>query len=308
MAVEVREKTVMSTFYDLETEPKRIEIVRVGGVEMTLQHHSDVWSPAKPTFDFLETLSRPEIIEESIKGKRVLVVGTGTGIEGIYCLLRGASYVLMTDINPAALELSRVNVQHNEPQISFINDHCNGRYPHYVGYAIAQSDVFNGFVTPVAVYSNDVDEQPEMWTFDTIIANPPAQPQFFAHPESKAASYNETLEDGRYVHDLLIRDSRIRLSPFGSLYMLTHWRQGFGKTSLLLDSHWGRENWFLLAEREYKMNPDYVGPYMQFWIDQQGKDGDTRVYAKKLGGGPETFDPGIDWYSRSSVIRAVNIV
>ena len=54
----------------------------------------------------------PEWREEGRFAGKVLELGTGTGLVGIACWLRGAREVAMTDL-PAAMELARANVAAN---------------------------------------------------------------------------------------------------------------------------------------------------------------------------------------------------
>jgi len=57
----------------------------------------NVYSPAEDSFLMLEAVSAIPITN-----KKVLDVGTGSGIQGLYCAMRGA-IVTVTDINPAAV-------------------------------------------------------------------------------------------------------------------------------------------------------------------------------------------------------------
>ncbi len=53
---------------------------------------------------------REKICEEQIAaGRKVLEIGTGTGLLGILCLQNGADRVVATDINPAAVANARYN-------------------------------------------------------------------------------------------------------------------------------------------------------------------------------------------------------
>jgi release factor glutamine methyltransferase len=58
---------------------------------------NDVYCPAEDSFLMLEAISAIPVAN-----KRVLDVGTGSGIQGLYCAMRGA-IVTATDIDPAAV-------------------------------------------------------------------------------------------------------------------------------------------------------------------------------------------------------------
>jgi release factor glutamine methyltransferase len=57
----------------------------------------DVYSPAEDSFLMLEALSTVPVAN-----KKVLDLGTGSGIQGLYCAMRGA-IVTVTDVDPAAV-------------------------------------------------------------------------------------------------------------------------------------------------------------------------------------------------------------
>jgi release factor glutamine methyltransferase len=64
------------------------------------------WEPA-------DTTSLRQLIRETdlVRGKRVLEIGTGTGLVALCCLHAGAERVVATDINPAAIENARFNAR-----------------------------------------------------------------------------------------------------------------------------------------------------------------------------------------------------
>ena len=69
-----------------------------------VQFESVFWEPD-------DTVSLRELITEDqcASGRKVLEIGTGTGILGILCLQNGADEVVVTDINPAAVANARYN-------------------------------------------------------------------------------------------------------------------------------------------------------------------------------------------------------
>ncbi len=69
-----------------------------------VQFESVFWEPD-------DTVSLRELITEDLaaNGRKVLEIGTGTGILGILCLQNGADKVVATEINPAAVANARYN-------------------------------------------------------------------------------------------------------------------------------------------------------------------------------------------------------
>lgn len=61
----------------------------------------------------LDTVSLRKLIRETpvVKGKRVLEIGTGSGLLSLCALQAGASYVVATDVNPNAVANARYNVE-----------------------------------------------------------------------------------------------------------------------------------------------------------------------------------------------------
>ena len=72
---------------------------------LTIDLHPEVYDPAEDTFLLLEALN----INPS---NRVLELGTGCGVIGLYCASIGAD-VICSDINPFAVELVKKNYQQN---------------------------------------------------------------------------------------------------------------------------------------------------------------------------------------------------
>lgn len=265
---------------------EQVHHIELPGMEVALADSEEVWLPHDPTIKFIEVLSDDQIVAESIQGRRVLDVGTGSGIIGIQALKRGAEYVTMTDINQSVIELVLRNLE------------LNGLRDGDSQFAVADIDGFMGIQEP----------------FDTIISNPPVQPAHpTAHLDNPAAKHNETLNGGRYLLDTLIKYSRSYLTPNGKLYLLCSSRHGHALTREMLDSHYGEENWDTLLELEYPIDPEYHGPYMDFWLQMQTQDGDIRVYARDAEGQevhPDRYDPNdtsLQWFSRSYVIEARNM-
>ena len=58
-----------------------------------------------------DTVSLRKLIRDSplVRGKRILEIGTGTGLVTLCCLRAGAAEVVATDINPVAVANARYN-------------------------------------------------------------------------------------------------------------------------------------------------------------------------------------------------------
>jgi len=85
----------------------------VKGIELEIREAAGVYGPLDDTFLMIEALENIEL------GKKVLELGTGTGMIAIYCSKRGAE-VTATDINEEALRLARENAELNGERIEFI--------------------------------------------------------------------------------------------------------------------------------------------------------------------------------------------
>jgi len=263
---------------DNESEVKDYSIE---GENIKLEQRGDVWLPLRPTMRFIATVQNILHQKGFIEGKRILEIGTGSGVVGIFLLKKGAEYVAMTDVNYAAIETTVNNLSSNGLD--------NGDYQ----YAVIDTDRFMG-----------IQEQ-----FDTIISNPPVQPSNpHAHINDIAAKYNEN-GDGRMVLDSLIKYGRSYLVQGGKLITSCSTRHGHKETMELFNTYWGKDNLQVILEDEYEIDPAYHGPYMDYWIEQQNQDGDLRVYCKDEQGNPyapDHYDPALKWYFKYIMIEATN--
>lgn len=109
-----------------------------------VQFESVFWEPD-------DSVSLRELIgnNQSVSGRDVLEIGTGTGLISILCMQNGAKSVIATDINPAAVACARYNAAMLLPDQSL--------------------DVRQVPVSDPSAYS--VLDQTQ--TFDLIISNPP---------------------------------------------------------------------------------------------------------------------------------------
>ncbi len=73
--------------------------------EVIIRSDPDVYPPSEDSILFIESL-------DIKKGEKVLEIGCGSGVVSIHCALSGAN-VTSGDINPKAVELTRINSELN---------------------------------------------------------------------------------------------------------------------------------------------------------------------------------------------------
>ncbi|MFH1978426.1 MAG: methyltransferase [Candidatus Aenigmatarchaeota archaeon] len=95
---------VIETYEKIKSEKKPYTI-KILGKELTVL--PNVFSPKY----FTDSKYFAEEIPKIVKNKKLLEIGTGTGVVSIFCALSGAN-VTATDINPAAIKNCKMNV-HN---------------------------------------------------------------------------------------------------------------------------------------------------------------------------------------------------
>jgi len=83
-------------------------------MELNLKYAKGVYRDAEDSWML------QEFVEKYSKGKRVLDIGTGTGIQAITAAKCGAKEVLATDINPGAVKLAKENAIRNNVKIKVI--------------------------------------------------------------------------------------------------------------------------------------------------------------------------------------------
>ncbi len=76
---------------------------------LKIQLNNQVYNPAEDTFLLLESI-------KPTKHDTILEIGTGCGIIALHCAQHGSN-VLATDINPYALQLTKLNISQNHNQI-----------------------------------------------------------------------------------------------------------------------------------------------------------------------------------------------
>jgi methylase of polypeptide subunit release factors len=226
----------------------------VGGHDVCLPANTQVWSPHS-AIEMLAALVEAGHLDD-LENLRVLDIGTGSGIVGILCGLRGSKDITLSDYSPAAVEQALGNAR------------LNGLFGG-VQVRGVQSDRFSDLGRGEGEY-------------DLIISNPPVQPWLHtdkASPEDRpsAGDWNEAGDDGRRVLDALIERSHDYLSDDGTLITSCSTRHGHAKTIELLNRHW-QDHWEIVYAVEHAINPEYHGPYLPIWQRMQAVDGDLRVY------------------------------
>jgi len=152
-----------------------------GHLGATLAVHDGVFSPAEAESAVLPFMhDHPELFA----GKRVLEIGTGSGIISLYAAKLGAKSVVATDINQAALDCARQNAE-----------------------ALGVADVLDTrLVPPTDMSAYSVAEPGE--TFDVVISNPP-------YALDLDAETNDAYVDNGDLGFSIVRGFRERLAPGG---------------------------------------------------------------------------------------------
>jgi tRNA1(Val) A37 N6-methylase TrmN6 len=236
---------------DLELALTSYQIV---GKSVQMYHDPEVWSPysACEMLTFLTEYGYLETLEDC----KVLDIGTGSGIIGIFCGLLGAGEITLSDYCPASVNLALKNAQWNGLKACGIQSNC-----------------FEGL---------------KGLKFDLIISNPPVQPWLFTdteHPENRtnSATWNEAGNDGRLVLDALITQSALHLTSKGILIISSSSRHGHKRTETLFNQYWENQ-WKQIYASEHQIDPHYHAPYLSIWKAQQAQDLDLRVYQKDAEG------------------------
>ncbi|MEK7185695.1 MAG: 50S ribosomal protein L11 methyltransferase [Patescibacteria group bacterium] len=133
------------------------------------------WSrSSKPIHDLLVDVS----------GKKVLDIGTGTGVQAIHSAKSGAEMVVATDINPEAVECAKFNVS------------------------------LNGFENKITVFKSDLFKSVPKEKFDVIIANLPIT-DYLAKGIVSAALYDPDYK----IHKRFFKNAGVYLKADGYILM-----------------------------------------------------------------------------------------
>jgi predicted RNA methylase len=157
----------------------RAKGLAVPGLKGTLTPHWGVYLPTRT--DYVELLAQAM---KDVTGKRVLDVGTGTGVLALLLLQRGAAYATGTDCDPRALACARANAKKLK---------LDGKFE------ALEADLF----------------PPGDERFDLIVSNPPWIPEAPKNRVDRAVFD----EDSRFVRTLL-SVAPSRLAPQGQVLLL----------------------------------------------------------------------------------------
>lgn len=183
-----------------QTEPVIRSWEYVDGFPMRISVFQTVfWEPR-------DTDSLRELIETTdlVHGKRVLEIGTGSGLVALCCLREGAAQVVATDVNPNAIE----NVRYNA-RVLDVAERLEARF---VGTPIADAFAVIG-----------TEEK-----FDLIVSNPPWEN---AVPRTTAefALYDKDFQ----LLESILAGARARLNPGGRLLLAYGCREALERIAQL---------------------------------------------------------------------------
>jgi 16S rRNA G966 N2-methylase RsmD len=245
-----RETGLKHTFFDVFTSDSTVSIAVIPIQRiMRIPDAHEVWAPHDPAAFMIDRIE--EVVEKgelSFNNTSVLDVGTGSGILGLYALMRGARRVVFTDYNEKARHAVRDTLNQN-------------------GY---NWDVLEKQGVVKFIYSDRFEEVDEK--FDIILSNPPQQPENEdAHRDNPLFKTNENGSDGMLVLRALIQDSKKYLNDNGVLVTSFCSRQGYNEIRKMYDGNWGTQP-IIIGRKFYPIKIDYHGPYLQWIIDKQRED------------------------------------
>jgi release factor glutamine methyltransferase len=218
--------------------------------------------PPTPIGDEFTTEVMPRY-RDDIRGKKLLDLGTGSGILAVAGGLMGAGHITATDVNESALTAAKVSWA------------VNGLHP-----------------DQLVTYNSDVfDTLPENAQFDFIFTNPPVQPET-DRGDGDYLFFNEAGPDGRKVLDKILLQGPDRLLPGGKIITTTTSRHGDLETDTLLASLLDAESISdvrRVIHRETPLKPEIYEDYFDYWNTRGTETGDLRIYERprtRLHGAP----------------------
>ncbi|HIP84165.1 MAG TPA: methyltransferase domain-containing protein [Methanothermococcus okinawensis] len=182
--------------------------IRIG--DILLKTHPLVYEPAEDSILLMDNIT-------DVRGKKVLDMGTGTGVQAINALKRGCDTAVGVDINPYGVELSRKNAELN-----------NLKLDREVFFF--QGDLFRGI--------DKVLEKLNIDRFDVILFNPPYLPT--SQGERLKGYINYAFDggvDGRKLIDRFISESGRYLKEDGIIQIVQSSLTGERKTFEMLKRH-----------------------------------------------------------------------
>jgi len=199
----------------------------INDLTINISHDEMVWAPSEYAKMFAHILYSIDI-----NGLEICDVGTGSGILGILCALRGAR-VTALDLNPNAVSLTKTNAHLNN-----VNIQC------------LLSDGFSVFSHGKKKY------------FDLIVCNPPTLPKTNVNDNLKNAEQWNQNGEGRSVLDEVLYYGMNYLNSGGKLITCSSSEQHWKKTLEALKK-W--KKWNVLKKISFPMSNLYT-PFINEWL------------------------------------------
>ncbi|AEH07132.1 HemK2/MTQ2 family protein methyltransferase [Methanothermococcus okinawensis] len=178
--------------------------------DILIKTHSKVYEPAEDSELLLDNLV-------NVKNKTVLDVGTGTGIQAINAIKKGAKIVIGVDVNPYSIEIAKENALLNKLELNR-------------NIFFFKSDLFKNM--------DEIMDKLNIKKFDVILFNAPYLP---TSEEEKLEKYlNYAFDggiDGRQVLDRFIHKVSHYLEENGIIQIVQSSLTGEEKTLTLLKKH-----------------------------------------------------------------------
>lgn len=203
-------------------------------------YESVFWEP-------LDTESFRMLLKEQpefIKSKRVLEIGTGSGLLAICCMKSDAASVVATDINPNAVACARANARRHETLIDV------RLVPSSPQWEQADEAVDSTRPDSSAFSVIHADEK-----FDLIVSNPPWEDST-PNQWSDFALYDEQFELLRSI----LTGARSHLNPGGKIVLIYGCVEAIEVTRRLADEH--DYNFVILDQRDPDSLPTVFLPGM----------------------------------------------
>ncbi|MCX7944564.1 MAG: 50S ribosomal protein L11 methyltransferase [Deltaproteobacteria bacterium] len=136
---------------------------------------------------------------ELIKGKGVLIFGSGCGVEAIASVLCGAKYVLASDIDPNALVMSSINMRLNEVDFELTDS----------DFFLSDCSEFDVILAGDMYYDKDMTEKIFGWFARlkdrVLVLGADPLRGYVDHQRIKILKIYDTLKDGEVYTNRLIK-------------------------------------------------------------------------------------------------------
>lgn len=220
----------------------KVKKIRLDKIEIKLFRADGVFMPSKRSLFLARSL-----VKMSIKNKRVIDIGSGSGFLSILCAKLGASEVLAIDINPLAIFQTKKNWRLNNLPAKVLKTKI--------------SDVFSQIAPPLPRDH-----------FDLIISNPPGLPLgILDHQDPKIfASWmcNGAGKDGRLVVNKILNKGPAFLMAGGSILISHSSRLGLEESEKIMNKNFS--SWTTVSQKKFKLEKHFL-PFINFWLKQKGR-------------------------------------